>query len=269
MRRWRLHYPLLPNSTAAPVPVFEPGNMAGAMRAHATISVNKFRAVTLWGHLGNGELVSVLDANNVGYSELPDYVASTAVLGAHVTSEQLYSSVRFHLDHRYWLEHLTAGESTAVDDDHSILSVEASEEGNWMVYASSTPATLRRLDIRVVNGCLALAQLALFPDPERDLVTCDTQLRIDPESPWLRVLGPAFSCEPHDPRLDTLLPRTELTVERFAKWIALNDTFDGLAWAVARRMDVPIQLQVQLITSLVEGFHRRLTPPRDQKRFPM
>src|SRR6202022_3125507 len=65
-----------------------------------------------------------------------------------------------------------------------------------------------------------------------------------------------------------LLPDTELTVERFAKWIALNDKFDGLAWAVARRMMIPIQLQVQLLTSLVEGFHRRLTPPREQTWFP-
>src|SRR6185312_15717010 len=70
------------------------------------------------------------------------------------------------------------------------------------------------------------------------------------------------------PRLGTLLSHTELTVERFAKWIALNDTFDGLAWAVARRMNVPVQLQVQLLTSLVEGFHRRLTPPDEQTWFP-
>nr|MDT0522279.1 hypothetical protein [Streptomyces sp. DSM 41633] len=153
-------------------------------------------------------------------------------------------------------------------DDESIRRVEASEDGNWLVYESSAPAELRQLDIRVVTGCLALAQLALFPEPESTLVTREMQLRTTAEAPWLPVLGPAFCAEPHSLRRDTLLPHTELTVERYAKWIALNDTFDGLAWAVARRMDVAVQLQVQLLTSLVEGFHRRLTPPLEQTRFP-
>ena len=63
-----------------------------------------------------------------------------------------------------------------------------------------------------------------------------------------------LSLEPYQPRQTssaTLLPHIELTVERFAKWIALNDKFDGLAWAVARRMSVPVQLQP--VTSPVEG----------------
>jgi hypothetical protein len=118
---------------------------------------------------------------------------------------------------------------------------------------------------------LALAQLALFPDPEPEyeLHTLETQVRVDSTCPWLTVRGPAFcATKPDTLRLAPVLPHTELTVERFAKWIALNDKFDGLAWAVARRMNIPIQLQVQLLTSLVEGFHRRLTPPRDQTWFP-
>jgi hypothetical protein len=125
--------------------------------------------------------------------------------------------------------------------------------------------------MRAISSCLALAQIALFPesDPEHDLRTRETQVRIDSTSPWLTVRGPQFcAAKPDNIQLAPLLPDTELTVERFAKWIAVNDKFDGLAWAVARRMNVPIQLQVQLLTSLVEGFHLRLTPPHDQKRFP-
>jgi hypothetical protein len=252
-----------------PVPAFERGDMAGAMRAHAAGSVARHRAIPLWGQLDNGDPVSVLDAIDYGGSGMPpDYVAHVAVLGAHVTLDQHYSTVRFHLDHPYRLSHLTDKESRVVEDDQSTLSVEASDEGNWLVYTSSTPATLRQLEIRAISGCLALAQLALLPDPERDLCTRQTQVRIDSNSPWLTVCGPAFCAEPHNPRLDTLLPHTELTVERFAKWIVINDKFDGLAWAVAHRMNVPVQLQVQLLTSLVEGFHRRLTPPRDQTWFP-
>ena len=252
-----------------PVPAFKPGDMAGAMRAHAASSVAKFRAITFWGQLDTDELVSVFDANNVGRAGGPaHYIAHVAVLGAHVTLDQLYTTVRFHLDHAYWLGHLTDNESSVVEDDQSTLSVEASEEGNRLVYGSSMPATLVQLEIRAISSCLALAQLALLPEADRDLRTCDTQVRIDSNSPWLTVLGPAFCAEPNHPRPDTLLPRNELTVERFAKWIALNDKFDGLAWAVARPMNVPVQLQVQLYTSMVEGLHRRLTPDRDQTWFP-
>jgi hypothetical protein len=63
------------------------------------------------------------------------------------------------------------------------------------------------------------------------------------------------------------LPRTELTVERFATWIALNDRLDGLAWGVARRVEGPIQVQVQVLTSLVEGLHRR-RKQYGQSKFP-
>ena len=47
----------------APTPAFKPGDMAGAMRAHAAGSVARFRAITFWGQLETGEPVSVLDAN--------------------------------------------------------------------------------------------------------------------------------------------------------------------------------------------------------------
>jgi hypothetical protein len=118
---------------------------------------------------------------------------------------------------------------------------------------------------------LVLAQLALFPDRDRefDLRTTETQIRVDKAGPWLTVRGPMFCApKPAQLQLDSLLPPTELTVDRFANWIAINDKFDGLAWAVARRMIIPIQLQVQLLTSLVEGLHIRLTPPRGQTWFP-
>lgn len=258
----------LPRAEPVSWPAFERGDVAGATRAHAAISVAKFQPVTVWGELDSGECVSIIDANDHGDSERSDLVGNIGVFGGLVPRDQLYSSVRFRLDHPYRLRHLCGGESFVVPDDQSTLGVEESEDGNWLVYESSAPAALRQLDIRVVAGCLALAQLALFPEPESNLVTREMQLRMTSDSAWLPVIGPAFCADPHQPRMDTLLPHKELTVERFAKWIALNDTFDGLAWAVARRMDVAVQLQVQLLTSLVEGFHRRLTPPREQTRFP-
>lgn len=214
----------------------------------------------------------MFDATNEGMSgAAAHYVAPIAVLGAHVTSEQRYATVRFRVDHPYLLSHLTDNDSSVVGDDRSTLSVEASAHGNWLVYQSSTPATLSQLQMRAISGCVVLAQLVLFPDQERefDLRTREAQVRLDPAGPWLTVRGPMF-CAPTPAALDTdfLLPPTELTVERFANWIAVNDKFDGLAWAVVRRMMIPVQLQVQLLTSLVEGVHLRLTPPSQQRWLP-
>ena len=101
--------------------------------------------------------VTLLNAQNHGgggWFDTPRYVAHGAVLGtAHVTGEdQLYSAVRFRLDHRYWLGHLVEREPTVLTDDKSTLSVEISADGNWLVYCSSTPATLRQLQMRVVSG---------------------------------------------------------------------------------------------------------------------
>jgi hypothetical protein len=241
-----------------PTPAPKPGDMPGVMRAHAAGSAARFRPVTVGGQLGTGEFVTLLNAPNFGGAGFaPRYVAAATVIGeTPVASDQTYSAVRFLLDNPIWLGHLTDGDSTVVDDDQSMLSVKSSSEGNWLVYESSSPVTLRQLEIRVVSGCLSLAQLALLPD--EDPVIRQTQVRADPGGPWLAVHGPAFCAQHHNGRLDTLLPWTELTVERFARWIEMNDCFDGLAWAVARKIDAPIQLQVQLLTSLVEGFHRRL-----------
>jgi len=228
--------------------------------------VKAFLPITLQGQLETGECVTLLNAQNHGggFFRPPRYVAHGAVLGdAHVTGEdQLYSAVRFRLGNPYWLGHLTAGEPTVLDDDGSTLSVERSEDGNWLVYSSSAPATLRQLEIRVVSGCQVLAQLVLH----QDLAIRQTELRVASDDPWLSVHGPGVSAPPDDFDPRTLLRREELTVERFAKWITLNDTLDGLAWAVARPIKAELQVQVLMVTSLLEGLHRRL--PFEQSKFP-
>jgi hypothetical protein len=267
----RLPIGFVTENAPEPVPAPKPSDLAGIMRAAAAGSVAKSRLFTLWGQLDSGEPVTMFDAADVALSGPPHYVAPFAILDANVTPDQRYYAVRFRLDHPYRLSHLTANESSVVEDDQSTLTVETSEGGNWLVYTPSTPATLIPLEMRALSSCLVLAQIALFPepDPEHELHIRETQVRINSTSPWLTVRGPQFSAATSDNlHLDTVLPGTELTVDRFAKWIAVNDKFDGLAWAVARRMNVPIQLQVQLLTSLVEGFHLRLTPEPEQKRFP-
>jgi hypothetical protein len=248
------------------LPPFTPGETAAYMAALAKRSVAGFRPIVLQGQLDSGIQVTLLDSRHDRQSGQQHFIAPVAVQGALVPGpDQGYTSVRFRVDNPYSLAHLPDGESCVVNDDQSILSVEASEAGNWLVYASSAPATLRQLEIRVVSGCLALMWLALYPD-RHDLAIGETQVRLDPDGPWLTVLGVGSCAEPGPIELDTLLAPGELTLERFAKWIAINDQLDGLAWAVAKPLDVPLQVQAQVFTSLVEGLHRRL--PFQQSYFP-
>lgn len=171
-----------------------------AVSAEATRSVESFLPTTLHGQLDNGKLVSLIDAQNYGGAGefSPRYVTNAgAIVGALVSKDQLYSSVRFRMDRPYSLTHLADGNSSEVADDGSTLSIEASDSedwisDNWLVYDSARGDTLRQLEVRVVSGCLALLQLAIYPDEDRK--TRETQVRIHPEGDWLQVHGPAFLC---------------------------------------------------------------------------
>lgn len=236
--------------------------------AEAKRSVASFLATTVHGQLDSGEAVTLLAAQNHGGPGFrPHYYGTAAIVGALVSKDQLYSTVRFRLDHLYWMAHLTGGEASTVEDNGSKLSIEGSDEGNWLVYESSTPATLRQFEIRVISGCLAFLQLAIYPDPAEARVTRETQIRIHPDSPWLAVHGAAFCAEPSDSVHDPLLPREQLTVERFSKWIALHTKLDGLPWVVARQHSDAVQTRILLLAPLFEAFHRWL-PEYQQAKFP-
>lgn len=237
-----------------------------AFSGDAADSVAAFLPITLHGRLDSGENVTLQDAQNYGSKPpfgTPRYRAHNMVLGGHVTGvDQLYTAVRFRLGHPYWLGHLTEGESAVVEDDGSQLGVKVDAEGNWLSYSSSTLATLRQLEIRAVSGCLVLLHLV----SGANVSTRETQVRLDKDQPWLSVSGPGFDAPVEAVEPDPLLPREELTVDRFAKWIVLNDKFDGLAWAVARPFKGELQPRTQVTTSLIEGLHRRL--PYQQSKFP-
>lgn len=236
--------------------------------AEAKRSVASFLAITVYGQLDSGEVVTLINAQNYGGAGFrPHYRATTAVVGAWVPKDQLYSSVRFRMDRPYWLAHLDDGDSSTVEDDGSTLTVEGSRDGNWLTYESSKSTTLRQLEIRVVSGCLALLQLAIYPDPDKSRVTRDTQVRIGPDSPWSTVYGAAFCAEPSGPVHEPLLSRDQLTVERFSKWIALHSRLDGLTWVVARPSPGAVQMSILAFAPLIEGFHRRL-PDYEKAKFP-
>jgi hypothetical protein len=159
-----------------------------AFSGSAADSVAAFLPITLHGQLDTGDILTMLDAQNYGYNPpfgAPRYVAHNVVFGGHVSGvDEPYSAIRFRLGHPYWLAHLQEGEPVIVEDDESTLSVEAADDGNWLVYSSSTPATLRQLEIRVVSGCLVLLQLVL---DQTDISTHETQVRLDGDRPWLPV----------------------------------------------------------------------------------
>lgn len=245
----------------------EDGHVTGwGKLASAAASVEAFKSVTLHGLVDSGLAVTVLSAHNHGGGgpfNPPRYLADVAVLGAHVEGdEQLYSAVRFRVDHPYWLWHLSESPPSTVTDDQSTLAVEIADEGNWLVYASSVPTTLRELDICVVSACLALFRLAI----DRKLEIRETQVRIEADGPWFAVDGAGFSAPPYGMDPVVLPPREELTVERLAKWIVLNETLDGLAWSVARPVKAVLQIEAMVAASPIEGLHRRL--PYQQLKFP-
>lgn len=233
-------------------------------------SIQAFLPITLQGQLDSGEVVTLVNAHNHGGPgrpfENPYYKAFYAIVGDRLVSgpDQPFGSMRFRFGDPYWLGHLQDGEASAVDSGGSTLSVVADDDGNWLLYTPATPATLGRLESLVVLGCQTLAELVLAPEFEAR----DTQVRINEGDAWLTVHGPGANTPPKELEDRELLPREELTIERFAKWIPFNDTLDGLATVVARPLKGLLQTEVLVVTALVEGLHRRMTKTFEQSKFP-
>jgi ApeA N-terminal domain 1 len=246
-------------------------NSAGgrAFLSSAAATVGALQPITLQGQFDTGHAVTLVNAYNHGrdgyFFGSPHYKADYAVVGErHVSGvDQLFSAIRFRFGDPYWLGHLREGKASAVGSDGSALGVETSDDGNWLVYTAAAPATLRQLKTTAVLGCLALAELAL----DQDFAARDTHVRVNNGDPWLSVHGPEFDVPPNEFDADTLLPREELTGERFARWIPFNDTLDGLASVVARPIKAPLQTQVLVVTPLVEGLHRRMPKTFEQSKF--
>jgi len=111
----------------------------------------------------------------------------------------------------------------------------------------------------VAAGCLDLARLAI----DRQLAIRTIEVRIDQDGEWLPLRSKAYSA-PVSGYDESLLPWKELTVERFASWITLNDRLNGLASAVHELGEGTMQARVLVGTSLVEGLQRRLLFQRCQ-----
>ena len=93
-------------------------------------------------------------------------------------------------------------------------------------------------------------------------------MRINDGDAWLTVYGPGANTPPREFDYQTLLPREELTLERFANWIPINDTLDGIARVACRPLEGFLETQALLVTTLLEGLHRRLHKTFKQSKFP-
>ena len=170
--------------------------------------------------LDSGEAVSLIGAQNhggpgYGSSGMPRYEPWAVVVGAHVESSARYASVRFRIDDHMWLAHLTEGESATVPDDGASLSVVAESDGAWLVYETPRPLPLRVLKARVVLGCLLFARLITGVE----LDVRETEVRLASDDKWLRVYAHGFNAD--DLHADeSMLPTEQLTIQRFANWIA-------------------------------------------------
>lgn len=227
--------------------------------------------------LSDGELVTLLGAQKhrersslFGPLDVTlTYVARSVVIGAHVSEDQLYSAVRFRLDDAFWTAHLADEQASIVPDDGSILRAERSDHGTWLTYEAAQPHSLGELDRRVLSGFLALARLVF----DRPLSIRAVEVRLpgvhkEEDGGWHPLHSKAMSMPTTADYHDPLLPRDELTVGRLATWIALNDRLDGLASAAGEPVYGPVQVQVLVTTSLVEGLHRRFGDVYEQSQFP-
>jgi hypothetical protein len=225
--------------------------------------------ITVQGRLDSGESVTLVKAQNWGGPGpplgSPRYRAFYAIAGDRHTGgpEELFSSMRFRFGDPYWLGHLQGGESVSVGEDGSTLSVEGADDGNWLLYASATPLTLERLEMTVQMSCLTLAELAL----DQAFAARDTWVRVNDEEAWLIVHGPGANTPPKDLDYRTLLPREELTLERFGNWIPINDTLDGIGRVAGQPLEGFLETRALLVTTLLEGLHRRLPRLFQQSKF--
>ena len=127
---------------------------AWAIWARQKTRSRRFCRSHLHGRLDTGEAITLLNARNHGgpgqlFFGLPRYVVETAVLGEHIEVDQPINALRFRLGQRYWLDHLDNGGATTTPDG-AALSVQASEDGNWLLYTPAVPASLRHLDRKSV-----------------------------------------------------------------------------------------------------------------------
>lgn len=169
-----------------------------------------------------------------------------------------FDAVRFVLDNPAWWSHLPDGGSAS--DDAGDVVCFRNEDETWIEFRPSSPLKLLAAG-RVVVSVITLASLAL----DAALTPTRVQLREVDGSDWLEVKSSSVDLskvslpQPHK----LLLPTASLTLERLARWLAIEQTMDGLGSAVSNPVKgTAIQVEALVAGSLIEGIHKRIVGGR-------
>ncbi|SEM03991.1 HEPN domain-containing protein [Rhodococcus maanshanensis] len=179
----------------------------------------------------------------------------TLIIGAHLTeghATQL-DAVKLVLDSPVWWSHLP-DRASASDDAGEIVCERVGGE-TWLEFRPSSTMSIRSAD-RAVRSVVTLAKLAL----DAELTPTRVQIRNAGQSDWLEVKTDRTDpCTTSAPNPRNLLSPDALTLERVARWLAIEQTMDGLAAAVADPVEKQaIQVHALIACSLVEGIHKRI-----------
>nr|WP_156524321.1 HEPN domain-containing protein [Gordonia sp. LAM0048] len=185
----------------------------------------------------------------------------TLIVGAHLPAGHAtkLDAVRFILDSPGWWPQLPDAGSAA-SDAGELLCERGDDELMWLEFRPSFTLRLRSAD-RAVRSVMTLMKLAV----DVDLTPLRIQVRETAQSDWLDVKtrdqDPSNTSWPNP---HNLLPRSSVTLERIAGWLAIEQTMDGLAAAVANPVKKEaIQVQGVVACSLIEGIHKRIVDPSD------
>lgn len=179
----------------------------------------------------------------------------TLIIGAHLSAGHAtkLGAVRVVLDGPGWWEQLPDTDSASSNAGEVLCE---REDGlMWLEFRPSFTLTLRSAD-RTVRSVMTLMKLAV----DVDLSPLRIQVRESGQTDWLDVKtrdqDPSKTSWP-DPH--NLLPPSSVTLNRIAGWLAIEQTMDGLAAAVANPVEKQaMQVQGLVACSLIEGIHKRI-----------
>ncbi|MEV6258442.1 HEPN domain-containing protein [Nocardia sp. NPDC051911] len=222
--------------------------------------VAAYQPMTLHGELEDGTAVTALYAQG-GSDPAFEFVEQRygcrfVILGAHLPGpKQLYDNMRFQMR---GIPYAAQTDLADTVPENSCLVVDIDEDTAWLRYQPQRPGVLQEVVNAGVSGCLSLAALATRVQPS----VVRAQVRPEGSDVWVDVVSARLR-ETLSWKASQLLPWSEVTVARLARWIPISESFDGLEWGVISPPNGAVQVQLLTAASIVEGLHRR-TNDRNQ-----
>lgn len=238
-------------------------------RGDAESIIADFKHRTILGEFDDGRKISLLKAQG-GTRESRSmfglgqgFRAYYAVIGAHVSLDQRYAQARYAVADR-WIESLVGSRCGFAALGGGEVCVYQEDGQTWLQFEFTAGGRIREYGDLAFLPFQSLSLIAL----DRNLNASTVQMRIDQDSPWLDLYTYHRAAKPDkgkSPR--PVLSYREITIERAAAWLEVNEQAEGLVDAVAGfEVSGPIEVQAITCTAIAEGVHRKLF--RDSVRFP-